>query len=336
MYSGYSSNNKNYFGSIHLNYGYDLFSLHLRGLKRTSKNFRDPLKEIPNSDLDNKEFEFGFSLHPSWGISGISYSNYKTNYGIPLTEEDDEPIAIEMEKKQIKLLTEFYNLSSLFNTMNFKLSYQNYHHREYLRDNPSSSHGSEFSLNTLNADLGITHKPLFEGNEGSLGFWLLHQKYNVEGEEALTPNANSQNFAFYLLEKFNLNKLGLILGGRIDKNLIKIPSAIVSDSMMLGEDKNFLSFSGSIGFTYQINNSISSSLNVANAFRSPAIEELASFAIHEATQSFDIGNRKLKNENNLGLDFGIKLEDEKYKVELGTYYNSIKNYIYRNPTNLFY
>ena len=77
-------------------------------------------------------------------------------------------------------------------------------------------------------------------------------------------------------------------------------------------------------------------MNLANAFRAPTIEELSSYAIHEAAASFDIGNRNLGKENTIGIDVGLRSQAQNYNFEVTGYYNKISNLIYRKPLAQFF
>ena len=90
------------------------------------------------------------------------------------------------------------------------------------------------------------------------------------------------------------------------------------------------------GAVYNLNEYVSLFSNIATAFRAPTIEELSSYAVHDATGSFDIGSRLLEKENNTGIDLGLRVRRENHSVEFSAYYNDVANYIYRKPTRLYY
>ncbi len=327
--------NNQYTGNAHFNYGINNFSFHTNYFRRESENYKyGGGNEVPNSDLLNEGFQSGLSLHPNWGILGFSYANYKSEYGIPNAPDDDETVYLDMNKNQFRFLLNVDKIPSFINSMNLKVGYQDYDHSEIIRT--TGEIGTSFAMKTFNSDLSIQHKPITKNSKGVFGFYFLNQNYDVQGEEALTPDADYLNFAFYFLEQFQLNKFNFNVGARYEYNSIDFSTTEISDTLIFGDNKTYNIFSASLGFVYKLTPRTSLFTNIANAFRSPTIEELSSYAVHEAQASFDIGNKNLDVENTIGFDIGIRSLSEKFYFELNGYYNFISNYIYRRPTDLFY
>ncbi len=337
-----STVNKETAGSADLHFGFNSFALHGNYFRRKSNDYKDGNDtDVENSDQISKGYQFGISYFPSFGLTGISYKNFVTDYGIPLnieSENDDEeaegPIKINMNKKELRFLMESNKLDFLIENVSLKSGYQDYTHKEIIRN--TGEIGTAFGLKSFGLDLSFRHKKLLDNLQGVFGIWYQNQEYTVNGEEAFTPNANYSAIAAYLLEQINLDDFNIQLGGRFESNGIEIPESNISDTYFPPENKIFNSVSGSFGIVYNFTNQISIFSNIANAYRAPTIEELSSYAIHEATGTFDIGDRNLSKENNIGTDIGFRVRKENHLVELSAYYNSINNFIYRSPTNLFY
>ncbi|MEJ5350703.1 MAG: TonB-dependent receptor [Melioribacteraceae bacterium] len=333
--SGSSSVNKEYNISTDIHFGIDKFSFHTNYFNRGSKNYFDGNgSEVLNSDRFTKEYQFGFSFIPSFGRSGISFKDYYNSYGIPIANNEDEPVKINMKKKEYRFLIESNKINFFINDFSLKAGYQNYEHQEVIRT--TGEIGTSFGLKSYSLDLSFKHKPIFNNINGVIGFWYQKQNYNVTGEEAFTPNADYEGLAAYIYEQVKSEKINFQFGARIENNKVFIPASTISDTSFTAEDKNYLSFSGSLGFSFNLTDDISLFSNIANAFRAPTIEELSSYAIHEATATFDIGNRNLSKENNIGFDLGLRLRKENHFFELSSYYNMLNNFIYRKPTNYFY
>jgi len=332
-----ASVNSQFLGKLHFNYGFDKFSFHANALKRKAGDYHVPTgRSLLNSGFENIGFNVGTAFHPVWGSVGINFSQDNFTYGIP-TQDPDEAIKLLMNKKQIKLLSEFNSISPLIQSLSFKTGFQDYHHEEQpLKDFHEDEHHSEFGLQSVSADISLKHKKFFDRLNGVIGIWWMKQKYSVTGDEAFTPNADYSSLAFYFLEKVQLENFNLQAGGRFENNRIQIPEITLSDSLLIAENKNFSSLSGSVGLVYDLSENIAFFFNIANAFRAPTIEELSSFAVHEATASFDIGNRNLQKENSIGFDLGLRLANQTHSVELTAYRNNIKNYIFKKSSNLFY
>jgi iron complex outermembrane receptor protein len=333
-----SSVNNEYLGNVHVNYGIDKLSFHGNYFRRDGNNYKIPGgSKVINSDFNNDGYQLGAAFHPAWGITGLSFSEINSEYGIPVNpdeEEDEGPVFLDMNKKQLRFLNELSSVKSFVKTLSLKAAYQDYKHKEISRT--TGEVGTNFGLKTFSADLSFKHKPILNMLNGVFGFWALNQNYTVEGEEAFTPNADYLSFATYFYEQVNLNPLHIQFGVRYEMNKTDIPAAILSDSLFHEKKKTYHSFSGSVGLVYNLTDQLSLYGNIANAFRAPTVEELSSFAVHEATLSFDIGNRNLLLENNFGFDIGLRLLKGDHSAEINVYYNSIKNFIYRSNTGLFY
>ena len=332
-----SSVNKEYGGNADIHYGIDKFAFHGNYFNRSSKDYiAGKSGVVKNSDQSSHGYQFGMSFVPSFGLGGISYNNFENNYGIPINTKDENalPIKIEMEKSELRFLAESSQLNFFIKSFSLKAGFQNYEHKEINRSTGET--GTSFGLKTISADLSFKHEPIDSNLHGVFGFWAQKQQYTVSGEEALTPNADYYSFAAYFLEQMRFGNFSFQFGARFENNQVKIPFATVSQVDFPAEDKNYNSISGSAGLVYNLNEQMSFFSNIANAFRAPIIEELSSYAIHEATASFDIGNRNLKNENNIGIDFGFRLRKPNHTVEFSGYYNMMSNFIYRKPTDLFY
>jgi iron complex outermembrane receptor protein len=345
-----ASVNKDLAVSGDLHYGVNDFGFHANYFRRKSSNYLGGNGiDVENSDQFSTGYQLGFSFIPSFGLGGLSYSSFNTKYGIPVKTEEEfsgveehgsedfnshHSVDIEMNKRELRFLIESSQLNSFINSFSLKTGYQDYEHLEILKETGEIE--SEFGLKTFSADLSFKHSPLFQNLNGVFGIYLLNQNYTIKGEEAFTPNADYFGIAGYFVEQLLIGKFNFQFGVRVEKNIIKIPESELSGKRFDAEEKNFDSFSASIGVIYSLNDEISFFANAANAFRSPTIEELSSYAIHGATGTFDIGSRNLVNEKNIGFDFGFRLRKYHHLVELSGYYNRMVDYIYREPTGQFY
>jgi iron complex outermembrane receptor protein len=330
-----ASVNNEYLGNAHLNYGWNNIEAHCKLFKRKADDYKIPGdKKTFNSDLNSEGMLFGVSYLPDWGGLGLSYDDFNDKYGLPTTPDAEEIVYIDMHKKQYKFNTDVNKINSFLTSMSLKAGYLDYAHKEISRIDGIV--GTSFGMKTLSTDLSFTHEPLMHDLNGIIGFYGTYQKYDVEGEEALTSNAKYNSLAGYFFEKYNLAKFSLSFGARYELNNIKFPQSVLTDSSFVSGESNFNSLSYSLGVIYNLTNNTSVFINLANAFRAPTIEELSSYAVHEALASFDIGNRNLQKENTTGIDIGVRSQNENYYFELTGYYNKVNDLIFRSPSNLFY
>jgi len=330
-----SSVNSQYLTNLHLNYGINLFSFHGNLYKRKAGDYKIPTGgETFNSYFETIGGQMGVSFHPNWGTAGLSFSSFQNQYGLPAPTGSTSAAYIDMKKTQVKYITDIIIDNSFLSAINIKGSYQNYLHDEI--DRFSGTVGTSFNLETANIDLSSKHVSLAFFMNGILGFSSSYQKYKILGSEAITPNTDVFTAAAYIFEQMKFKKLNLSFGLRTEFNSINIAQAVLTDSLFAGQKNNFSTLSGSLGFVYSLSEEQSLFFNVAKAFRSASVGELASYGIHEAANSFDIGNRNLQVENNLGFDLGLRSINEEYFAELTGYIYSVYNYISRTPQAFFY
>jgi iron complex outermembrane receptor protein len=88
----------------------------------------------------------------------------------------------------------------------------------------------------------------------------------------------------------------------------------------------------SIGFIAKHSDSITFSGNLHYSERIPETSELYSSGAHHATESFEIGNSDLENEESVGLEFSIQNEQGAFNQKLSVFYNDYNNFIYQSDT----
>src|SRR3546814_14038339 len=99
-----------------------------------------------------------------------------------------------------------------------------------------------------------------------------------------------------------MGPLGLEAAARYEKNNVR--------AQTLGFERNFDSFSGAVGATYDVFEGGKFGLSVSRAVRAPSAEELLSNGPHIATQSFELGDPTLKRESNGGAEDALKVRSE--------------------------
>ncbi len=330
-----SSGNGQLLSNLHLNYGYGLYSFHGNIFRRKAEDYSVPNGgKTFNSFFETIGGQTGISIHPTWGVAGFCISSFHNKYGLPEQSGSVSATYIDMKKSELKFLTEINLENKLLSNFNLKGSYQDYRHNEI--DKFTGAIGTSFNLESGNLDVSIKHLPIFQDMNGILGISASYQKYKLLGSEAITPNTNTLTAAVYIFEQLKVGKLNLSFGGRTEINNLDISGAILSDSVFSGQKKYFSTFSSSFGLVYSITAEASVFMNVAKGFRSPTADELSSYGIHEAANSFDVGTRSLSQENNTGIDVGFRMNSDDYSSEITSYFNTINNYISRIPQSFFY
>jgi len=193
----------------------------------------------------------------------------------------------------------------------------------------------QMKLATLTYEVKL-HLPASETSEYIIGFQGFNQKNaNVNGRETiLLPDASTNNYsAFGLVQYTFFEKLKVQAGTRYDTKTISTDAVgLPADQATFRPElsKNYDSFSGSIGATYNLNEKLLFRANFASAFRTPNLAELTSNGQHETR--YEIGNPDLVPENSYESDVSIHYHSANFTFEVASFYNQINNYIFISPT----
>ncbi|HEY9480280.1 MAG TPA: TonB-dependent receptor [Gemmatimonadaceae bacterium] len=261
--------------------------------------------------------------------AGIVYRGYKFDYGLPSAPGDDEAgVHIDGHRHEVAARSTIMLPGTTLGTLNFNGTAQWYQHDEI---EASGDIGTSFSLQTQTLDL--TGKTQLGRLSGAVGLSGLFKQYASTGEEALTPAANSNAGGAFLYQELPLLRAGdpdarvprLQLGGRYD--IYRIDSKESDPKFGGPRSLSFDSWSGSLGVTVPVGESVSFGMSAARAFRAPTVEELFSNAFHAAAGTYDKGNPNLVAETSRGLDGVIRIQSTTIDAQFAGFYNRIDNYV---------
>jgi len=192
----------------------------------------------------------------------------------------------------------------------------------------------QMRLGTLTYETRL-HLPSNENSEYIIGFQGFNQtNTNLnERETILLPDANTSNYSgFGLIQHTFLTKLKLQAGIRYDyKNITTQKVGLPDDAEYRSAlEKNYGSFSGSFGATYNLSEVLLFRANFAAAYRTPNLAELTSNGPHETR--YEVGDADLVPENSLEGDVNIHFHKPNYSFDIAGFYNSIQHYIFISPT----
>lgn len=192
----------------------------------------------------------------------------------------------------------------------------------------------QMKLGTLTYETKL-HLPSGTNSEYILGFQGFNQKNTNlnERETKLLPDAATDSYsAFGLIQYTFFGKLKVQTGVRYDNKrigtkAIGLPAAIAYRPAIA---KEFGSFSGSLGTTWNLSEELLFRANFAAAYRTPNLAELTSNGPHELR--YEIGDQNLVPENAYETDLSLHLHRDNFTFDLAGFYNRINNYIYSTPT----
>ena len=185
----------------------------------------------------------------------------------------------------------------------------------------------DFSLTTYSANLELTHQKI-NNFKGQFGLQTLIQTNNVSATNTrlFIPDYNTNTLGFFAIEKWRKHKLEIETGFRLEQktyDITRTKKPIV--------DLRYVNFSWSLGANYFINEHWNTSLNIGQARRAPAINELFSDGLHHGDGVFVFGDSTLQPESALNLHWVSNYYYKNTFGEINLYQNYIENYIYYKP-----
>ena len=293
---------------------------------------------VPNSRFNEHSVKANVGYAGSIGLFSVFYDYNKQNLG--LVEEE----AVEEISERGRLCEIFYQqLNTHLLTAQNKLyigkikldvdaGYQN---TELIHFGEKDAFELQMKLATLTYESKL-YLPSDKNSEYIIGFQGMNQRNSNlnDRETILLPNATTRNISgFGLFQRTFFSKFKTQAGIRYDLK------SIVSDAVGLsGEqsyraplNKQFGSFSGSVGATCNVSDELLFRGNIASAFRTPNLAELTSIGPHETR--YELGDEDLVPENSLEFDLSLHFHKSNVTFDAAGFYNSINNYIFISPTN---
>ncbi len=297
-------------------------------------------------------------LNRKWGYSHFDASIYQLKVGLVEGERDSAsglfiyPIVVndstegfsiaeketlksyelQLPNQNIKHYKLTWNNSFVVGNGNIDLilGWQQNNRKEFENIFDAKDYALYFKLNTL--QYGI-HYIFPEKNNwsSSIGINGMQQTSQNLGAEVLIPAYSLFDIGGFFTTKKTIKNFDISGGLRYDiRNLMadKYISEESEEEIFTAFNRNFSAVSGSIGATYQINETMYGKLNISRGFRSPNIAELGSNGIHEGTFRYEIGNTALEPETSLQIDASYGYDGEHISFQADIFNNALDNFIY--------
>jgi iron complex outermembrane recepter protein len=330
------TNNRGLSNSVRLDHGANQWMFHLDASTRnlqnqripgyaSSKNARknnpdgkDEEHELENSQNRQDSIGTGVTKFFNRGMVGLAFNHFKSDYGTVVEKE----VTIGMEQNRVELHAEYRPENNLFQKLRIKSAQTDYRHREFEGDVTGTffkNIGNETRLEAL-SKLGDV--------QGTTGIQTDVFHFESRGEEAFLPQVDSEVVALFTYQQLSQGKNIFSLGGRLENTSIhKEPT-----STMPGNDQfGFFAYNGSAGYTYELTNERSVSLNYSYTERAPTFQELLADGAHLATGTYEQGNSGLTKEKAHGIEVNYKVQSLKNNLSLSFYTQSFSDYISLNP-----
>ena len=289
---------------------------------------------LAGSFLKNRGGALGFSVTSDRGFIGLAVSGIDAEYGLvgghgEGEEEEGEmevgleeaPGRIELEQTRLDIEAQRDNPITGFSTANFRLGINDYEHQEI---EGNGEIGTLFENKAWEARLQLTHEPLL-GFTGHLGVQSSNREFSAIGEEAFVQPVDTKSLGVFWVGERDYGSFDLEAGLRFE-SVEHDPSEAGFGTL------DFDTFSSSIGGVYHFSDAFRISGLIDYAGRAPSIEELYSNGPHLATQTFEVGDLTLSEEQSLGFTFTIDYAYSFFHLRSSVYLTEFDDFIYQTTT----
>lgn len=278
---------------------------------------------INNTASNSDGFTVGGSYILDNGYVGVSFGQMNREYGIPGhahhhheeehedelldeehhdEEEHSDDVYAKMQQDRVQLLSELSFGNSVVSGLNTRIAYTDYEHSEI-----EEGGGTTFKAKTtqVRSDLLLAE---MAGWHGALNFEYKFSDFDVDGEEAFSPDAETTSTSVGLLAERHFGNVLVQLGARIESVELDPGDMEVSGegAELLGhhddeghdhEESEHLEFdkqtfnptSFSAGLVWDFTKGYNLGLSYTRSERAPASAELFSFGPHIGTGTYEIG-----------------------------------------------
>ncbi|MDQ3321829.1 MAG: TonB-dependent receptor [Acidobacteriota bacterium] len=346
-------------------YGYRKFLFTANGNFINEGDYRTPLGRIPNSAARSYGGSTGFGYFGDKGYVRGNFSLDRRRYGIPYAplfesgellsianggidcEEEsadcqfnifalrdafadnlppvpDEQIDIRMRRNNYRLSGGFRNLRSAISQADFYVDFTDYRHEEIETEDGIDETATNFFNDTFTYR-GVFQQANYKNLTGRFGFEGYRRSYLTEGAEQLVDGRVRQhNFSAFALEEFNFDRVALQFGGRVETNRYRPTNPIY-------RERDFTGFSGAIGARFRLWEGAAFITNFTSSYRAPALEELYNFGAHIGTVTFEVGDQNLRRERSNGIEFSLRQNLRRVRVNGSFFYYGINDFVYLAP-----
>jgi len=173
------------------------------------------------------------------------------------------------------------------------------------------------------------HLATINGWKPSLGISGMQQQNKNEGENQLIPDYRLADLGGFAFLQKEIKKFTLSTGIRYDHRSLHAQAILEGNNIKsTAFEKQYGNISASIGTTYRANNFFNIKANIARAYRTPSLPELASNGAHEGTNRYEYGDINLQSETSLQTDAAIEYQSLHLMINLAGYYNHFDHFIF--------
>jgi len=278
-----------------------------------------PRGRLINSSSNSDSGAVGASLTLDKGYLGLSYSDFKANYGT-VAEPD---VRVDMNSRRLGVAGEVRELGTFVQSVKFKYGYTDYLHNELENGviaTTFKNKGYETRIDATHAKLG----PF----TGAFGVQLSNVDFAALGAEAFLPKVNTDAKALFIYEEAVFGNIKVTAGGRNEHTAVaSAGDSPTTTRFGAAETRKFSANSGALGTLYTFNENISLAANLSHTERVPTYAELFANGRHVATGQFEVGDTTLSKEKSDGADVQLRWRSGLHSASISGFYTRFQNYI---------
>ena len=275
-------------------------------------------------------------------------------------EDEHEELRIDLAMRQMAYQVNWglRNLGPSLENFVMKLAYTTYIHEEIEFEGDQRRIGTTFDNDQ------VVYRGVFEQAKrgpwtGRFGFWGMERDYSAAGEEALAPPIDQRSLALFALEEFDLERVKLQFGGRLETTRYNPAFAERAhghghheeegeehheegEGAHAGEEeehhhdeevpdavpRRFTGASAAVGFQADLWGGGAFVANYSHSYRAPALEELYNLGPHVGTLIFEVGDPGLRAERGNGIDLSLRQRAERIDGEVNFFYYDFSNFVF--------
>ena len=310
---------------------------------------------VPNTGTETWTANAGFAFFAGESSLGVSFGVYDSEYGIPGRpggghhhdeeehedhdedhedeDHDDEdhdedhhdeeeghehgdvPVSIGLRQYRADLRGDIFLGEGFFERLRFRAGYSDYTHTEFEGDEV----GTVFDVQGIEARAELVQNSSGPWR-GSIGTQYYYRDFEAVGAEAFVAPNRTDQIAFFALQEYATGPFQVEGSVRYENTNV--------ESDTLGIERDFDTFSGALGFAYDVSPAVRTGINLSRVARAPAAEELFSNGPHIATQAFEIGDPDLEEEKAWGAEIFARGSFAGASFSIAAYRNWFDDFIY--------
>jgi iron complex outermembrane recepter protein len=294
----------------------------------------------PNSSYRSDGQSVGSSYVFDAGFVGLALTRNSNFYRVPGLESTETNTRIDMEQTKLASRGEYRLQAGGIDAIRFWFGHTDYKHNELANEGGFDGIQQTFTNKEQEGRVEFQLMPFdlrFATLTTALGVQGQRQQLTAPGVEGglFDPNRTT-SIAGFLFNEFRFtDTLRAQVAGRIEQSRVKgsVPDLFIDPFTTIERDRRFTPKSGAVGFLKDLPLGLVGSVTAQYVERAPRAPELLSRGIHEATETFDIGNPNLKIETAKTIEIGIRRPRGAFRFEATAFYTRYSNFIFRNLTD---